>query len=55
MQDIMRIVNEGILDRKEEIDREKRLGTAIEINGKCKTKTRSEYNYSRWLKLQLYK
>ncbi len=35
--------------------REKRFGTAMEINGKCNTKTRSEWNCSRGLKLQLKK
>jgi hypothetical protein len=28
------------------------IRAAVEINGKCNTKTRSEWSYSRWLKLQ---
>jgi hypothetical protein len=41
--------------RKNEEIREKSLGTDKEIKGKCNTKTRSEWGYSRWLKLQLNK
>jgi hypothetical protein len=41
------------LMRKNEEIRGKRA--AVEINGKCNTKTRSEWSYSRWLKLQLNK
>ncbi len=37
------------------LDAEKRLGTAIEIIGKCNTKKRSEWNCSRRLKWQLNK
>ncbi len=36
-------------------DQRKEIRAAIEINGKCNTKTRSEKSYSRWLKLQLNK
>jgi hypothetical protein len=31
------------------------IRAAVEINGKCNTKTRSEWSSSRWQKLQLNK
>ncbi len=53
----VRIQKELISDlrRKNEGNQRKEIRAAVEINGKCNTKTRSEWSYSRRLKLQLSK
>ncbi len=43
------------IDALKQGDQREEIREAIEISGKCNTKTRSEWSYSRWLKLQLNK